>query len=132
MNIKKLVNFEKIAELIIISSTPSFFYNNMIKEESIKEISEKFTVDELSQIFYQHKDEVDKNFDKLIIIYSVIFSLARKDFDFVRDFFTKLDSYDIRWSEEIKNIYFSRVYPTNYIEVPCNYTYDVPFNTENQ
>lgn len=86
MNIKKLINFNKIAELIIISSTPSFFYNNMIKEESIEEIAEKLSVNELYNIFYYYKDKIYEKFDNLIIVYSVIFSLTRKDFDSVRDF----------------------------------------------
>ena len=131
MNIKKLINFNKIAELIIISSTPSFFYNNMIKEESIKEIDEKLSVNELYKIFYYYKDKIYEKFDNLIIVYSVIFSLTCKDFDSVRDFFIKLDSYDIRWFGDIKNIYFSRIKPTNYIDVPANYSYEVPFSTEN-
>lgn len=131
MNIKKLINFNKIAELVIISSTPSFFYNNMIKEESIKEIDEKLSVNELYKIFYYYKDKISEKFDNLIIVYSVIFSLTRKEFDSVRDFFIKLDSYDIRWLKDIKNIYFSKITPTNYIDVPANYSYKVPFSTEN-
>lgn len=131
MNIRNLINFNRIAELIIISSTPSFFYNNMIKEESIKEIDEKLSVNELYKIFNYYKDKIYEKFDNLIIVYSVIFSLTRKDFDSVRDFFIKLDSYDIRWLEEIKNIYFSRIRPTNFIDIPANYSYKVPFSTEN-
>ena len=131
MSIRKLINFNKIAELIIISSTPSFFYNNMIKEESIKEIDEKLSVNELYEIFNYYKDKIYEKFDNLIIVYSIIFSLTRKDFDSVEDFFNKLDSYDIRWLRDIKNIYFSRITPTNYIEVPANYSYKVPFSTEN-
>jgi hypothetical protein len=135
MNIRKLINFNKIAELIIISSTPSFFYNNMIKEESIKEIADKLSVNELYEIFNYYKDKIYEKFDNLIIVYSVIFSLTHKDkdkdLDSVRDFFIKLDSYDIRWFKEIKNIYFSRITPTNYIDVPANYSYMVPFSTEN-
>ena len=131
MKIRNLINFNRIAELIIISSTPSFFYNNMIKEESIKEIDEKLSVNELYKIFYYYKDKIYEKFDNLIIVYSVIFSLTCKDFDSVRDFFIKLDSYDIRWFGDIKNIYFSRIKPTNYIDVPANYSYEVPFSTEN-
>ncbi len=131
MNIRNLINFNRIAELIIISSTPNFFYNNMIKEESIKEIDEKLSVNELYKMFNYYKDKTYKKFDNLIIVYSIIFSLIRKDFDSVRDFFIKLDSYDIRWLREIKNIYFSRIKPINYIQVPANYSYKVPFSTEN-
>lgn len=103
----------------------------MIKEESIKEIDEKLSVNELYKIFYYYKDKIYEKFDNLIIVYSVIFSLTCKDFDSVRDFFIKLDSYDIRWFGDIKNIYFSRIKPTNYIDVPANYSYEVPFSTEN-
>jgi len=131
MKIRNLINFNRIAELIIISSTPSFFYNNMIEEESIKEIDEKLSVNELYKIFNYYKDKISKKFDNLIIVYSIIFSLTRKDFDSVRDFFIKLDSYDIRWLREIKNIYFSRAKPPDYINVPANYLYKVSFGTEN-
>jgi len=82
-------------------------------------------------MFNYYKDKTYKKFDNLIIVYSIIFSLIRKDFDSVRDFFIKLDSYDIRWLREIKNIYFSRIKPINYIQVPANYSYKVPFSTEN-
>lgn len=131
MKIRNLINFNRIAELIIISSTPSFFYNNMIKEESIKEIDKKLSVNELYEIFNYYKDKIYEKFDNLIIVYSVIFSLTHKDIDSVRDFFIKLDSYDIRWLKDIKNIYFSRITPNDYINVPANYSYKVPFSTEN-
>jgi hypothetical protein len=135
MNIENLINFNRIAELIIISSTPSFFYDNMIEEKSIKEITEKLSVNELYEIFNYYKDKIYEKFDNLIIVYSIIFSLIHKDkdkdIDSVRDFFIKLDSYDLRWLRDIKNIYFSRIKSINYIQVPANYSYKVPFSTEN-
>ena len=131
MNIKKMINFDRIKELILISNTSTYFYNNMVEEKTIKEIDEKYSVDELFSKFNYYKEKFYNNIDTLIIIYCIIFSLTYKNYDSVEKFFDNIDSYNIRWSKDIKDIYFSRVKAITFINVHKNYSYKNLYTTDN-
>ncbi len=131
MNIKNMINFDRIKELILISNTSTYFYNNMVEEKTIREIGEKYSVSELFRVFKYYKEKFNNNIDTLIIIYCIIFSLTYKDYDSVEKFFDNIDSCDIRWSKDIKDIYFSRVKATTFINVHKNYSYKNLFSTDN-
>lgn len=131
MNIKSIINFDRIKELILISNTSTYFYNNMVEEKTIKEIAEKFSVNELFRKFNYYKEKFYNNIDTLIIIYCIIFSLTYKNYDSVENFFNNIDTYDIRWSKDIKDIYFSRVKATTIINIHKNYSYNVSCTTDN-
>ena len=124
MNIENMIDFNKIEEIIIISNTSNYFYNNMVEEKTVKEIGKKYSVGELFSIFTKYcKGEIYNNIESLIIIYCIIFALTYKDYDSVEKFFNNLDSYNIRWCKEIKDIYFSRIKATTIIIVSENYSY---------
>lgn len=127
-----MINFNRVTELILISNTSTYFYNNMVEEKTIKEISNKYSVIELFGAFNKYyKEKIHNNIDTLIIIYCIIFSLTYKDYHSVKEFFYNIDSYDIRWSKDIKDIYFSRVKATTFISVPEEYSYEKLYNTNN-
>lgn len=124
MNVENMIDFNKIEEIIIISNTSNYFYNNMVEEKTVKEIGKKYSVGELLNVFTKYcKGEMYNNIESLIIIYCIIFALTYKDYDSVEKFFNNLDSYNIRWCKEIKNIYFSRIKATTIIIVSENYSY---------
>lgn len=131
MNIKKMINFDRVKELILISNTSTYFYNNMVEEKTIKEIDEKYSVDELFSKFNYYKEKFYNNIDNLIIIYCIIFSLTYKDYDSVEKFFNNIDSYNIRWSKDIKDIYFSRVKAITFINVHKSYSYKNLYTNDN-
>jgi len=112
MNAEEAIDRKRIFEILILSSTPYYFYEQMLQNENIRSLSNHNSTDELIQMFKRFSQRITPS--NLIYIYAIIFALTYKNPEEVRQFFEKLETTKIRWSRHISHIYFSNVKPIVY------------------
>lgn len=115
-----ILNISSLKAIYLFSNTPMYLYKNFRKDPSVQELSDKYSADDLIDLFYQFANESDRNVENLVVIYSIIISLTYKEYQQVKVFFETKELYGIEWFEMIRDIFFSTSTATEFYELKGN------------
>ena len=104
----RVLDEHKLANIIMLSNTPVYMFDNFLRTESVIDFSQKNTDQELIKTFYEYcVPEMDiTNY----VVYSCIVALSLKNSSYVVSFFNDLkNNTTVRWAKELADIYISRV-----------------------
>ncbi|MBI5662550.1 MAG: hypothetical protein HZC46_10435 [Ignavibacterium album] len=121
MKLEDLLNIEKLAEYYILSNTPYFLFKKFSNEDSIKVMSEKFTTNELIELFKQKYLSELKSIEEVVMLYSILISMIFKPYEEVKNFMSEVPKYNFRWSKQISEIFFSKKISENVSFINMNY-----------
>jgi hypothetical protein len=114
---EKILDYNKLEEVVIVSNTASYLYSNFQRNQSILDLSTLFTDQELIGFFYKELNEKD-GFRRLVNLYAIIVALSFIDSSYSFSFFSNLRKLPtLNWASELAEIYFSRASYTNIEEV---------------
>jgi len=121
MKLEDLLNIERLAEYYILSNTPYFLFKKFSNEDSIKVMAEKYSTNELIELFKQKYLSELKSIEEVVMLYSILISLLFKPYDEVKNFMSEVPKYNFRWSKQISDIYFSKKISENFLFFNMNY-----------
>lgn len=118
----KILDLDVLKEKLIFSNTPLYLYKHFRRNESIQELSKRYDSKTLIRIFGNIMMSQNDDLISLVSVYSIIIALTFKEYSEVRQFFLTLDSYNnLKWSRELKEIFFSYSMITQIYRVNLNY-----------
>ncbi len=115
-----MLNMDSLKTIYIVSNTPMYLYKNFRKDASVQELSNRYSADELIDLFYQIMGDMGKEIEQLTTLYAIMMSLTYKECQQAKVFFETQELYDIEWFEEFRDIYFSTSRITEVHEVKGN------------
>lgn len=121
MEIDKVLDFNSLTRIFILSNTPLYLYKNFRRNQTVQELSTRYGSSSLIEFVEQAVVEKKLTLEKLVSIYSVIIALSFKNYSEVVDFFNRLDRFEIQWSKELKEIWLSKARITEIKKYNANY-----------
>lgn len=112
-DIKKILNIEALESKLVFANTPTYLYKNFQRDNSVIKISSMLTFSKLKKYFDELIQLDKKELDDLVLIYAILIALTHKPHKEVKDFFEDLDSINLKWASDIKEIYYSKIKVTN-------------------
>lgn len=95
----------------IVSNTPLYLFKNFKSNSIVQNLSKISSTKELIDRF-NFLIKNDLSADSLTELYAIIVALTMKDSFEAHQFFMDLDKYDVKWFNNLKNIYLSILKPT--------------------
>lgn len=107
--IKDILNLKNLLAKFCFANTPAYLFKNFKQDETVVDISKKYTTTQLIDEFIKIEASKDFTFDNLTILYAIIMALSFKPNAEVNSFFSDLPNRGIRWSDKIAYLYFSNL-----------------------
>lgn len=112
--IKKIIELDNLKEWYIYANTPMYLYKHFREEGSLRNLSEKLDVSELTEIYNHYRASKKQNLENVVISYAVLTALTLKDPYLAEKAFKKIDLSCLRWGNDIRDIFKKNITKYNF------------------
>ena len=116
IRISTILDIRKLEQYFLYANTPLYLYSNFQSQECVVKVSVKFSTKSLLNLFsYLYKKE-NKSLHEHVTLYGIIIALTLKPNTEVKRFFEALPKMNLKWAQQLAEIYLSRVRVDNTTE----------------
>jgi hypothetical protein len=115
-NYREYIDYVNLEQFCAVANTSTYLYNNFQKNQSLLILSISFSDQELISFFFSEYNE-ERTFKNSVTLYALIIAISLHNTSYTDSFFINLPpKKDIKWSNELANIYFSKMKVENFFE----------------
>lgn len=103
-NILKNLDIKQLTKYYIYANTPPYLYKHFRENQSVKDLSDACTTDELSKSLEELARSKQNNLEDFVAIYAIILALSYKPYSEIKAVLGRIENYEIDWKEDLLRI----------------------------